>query len=85
MGTIFSTLYFLQLPFFERYKAEAEPWPWQADWDKWRSLMIRTACLIGFNLLVLIPTIGFSQCFLGVPVNLDFRLHTVPSVGRFFA
>ena len=31
MGTIFTTLYLLKHPFFERYKAEPEPWPWEVD------------------------------------------------------
>jgi hypothetical protein len=85
MGVIFTALYITQLPFFERYKAFSDPWPWKEDFAKWKSLMMQTALLISFNLLLLIPAIGFSQVMIGVPVNLDFGLDTVPTVPRFIA
>jgi hypothetical protein len=39
MGIIFTTLNIIQHPFFEKYKAEPEPWPWVSDYKQWKELM----------------------------------------------
>ena len=49
-------IYHLEHPFFERYKVNADPWPWQENAAEWRELAkksIKLACvnvyLVGFS------------------------------------
>lgn len=85
MGSFFTSLYLLELPFFERYKAEEDPWPWKEDRQKWWRLFLDTALLVGFNVLVLVPIIAFAQLMLGILVDLDFGKETVPTTGKFLS
>lgn len=60
-------IYFINLPFFERYKVSSEPWPWQQDKEEFRKLVIRTIKQVSFNHLVvvplvLLPNIIFNDC-----------------------
>lgn len=82
---VYGSLYYLNIPFFERYKAFDEPWPWQSDPKKFRDLLFESIPLACFSLLVLSPSMAFSHYFINRDVDLDFSIHTVPSTSKFLA
>jgi methylsterol monooxygenase len=51
----FLIYYKLKLPFFEKYKTSANPWPWEEDQVKWRQDLKKTLKLVGFNSLIIFP------------------------------
>jgi sterol desaturase/sphingolipid hydroxylase (fatty acid hydroxylase superfamily) len=83
MGVIFTTIYWLKSPFFERYKAEPEPWPWEADPKQWQELLGQSIQVVCINLFLLVPTISFSQYYFGTPVRLDFGVDSFPTISTF--
>jgi len=48
-------IYYIELPFFERYKISREPWPWNKDKDEWRKLIKKTLLLVGANIFIVLP------------------------------
>jgi sterol desaturase/sphingolipid hydroxylase (fatty acid hydroxylase superfamily) len=71
---LFGFIYHHKFPFFEKYKAIEEPWPWESDplaWDKlkWRSIKFSL-----FNLIVVAPTMNMIPAFLSMKITnkMDF-------------
>ena len=52
-------IYHIEHPFFERYKVNNEPWPWNKDITEWRILLKRTLKFIGVNIFVVIPAVNY--------------------------
>jgi len=48
-------IYYIELPFFERYKINREPWPWNKDKEEWRKLIKKTLLLVGANIFIVLP------------------------------
>lgn len=48
-------IYHIELPFFERYKINSEPWPWYQNPAEWRELLKKSILLVSFNGLVSLP------------------------------
>jgi len=48
-------IYRIELPFFERYKISANPWPWYEDPDGWRTQIKKTIFNVSFNNMFMIP------------------------------
>lgn len=66
-NSLYIFIYFLKMPFFERYKVSSDPWPWQEKKEEWNKLLSRTIKQILINHfvvipLVLIPNIIFDDC-----------------------
>ena len=59
LQAIACTIYYLELPFLERYKVLDEPWPWKTetkeDEEEWNKLLKKTIAVNLFNQLVLVP------------------------------
>jgi len=51
----FFVIYYLKWDFFERYKHNPEPWPWEKDPVAWKKLLKRTMKAILFNNFVVVP------------------------------
>ena len=60
----FVVIYKLKLPFFEKYKALDEPWPWESDPVAWNDLKWRSIKLSLFNLFVTGPISNILPAFL---------------------
>jgi sterol desaturase/sphingolipid hydroxylase (fatty acid hydroxylase superfamily) len=50
-------IYRIELPFFERYKINSNPWPWYENKAEWKVLMAKSIKLTAFNALVTLPTL----------------------------
>jgi ABC-type Fe3+ transport system permease subunit len=83
MGAVYALIYWLQNPFFERYKAFSEPWPWHRP--EWKEVLIDTCLLVTFNFFVVLPFLAFAHYFWSLPMVMDFSEEGLPSVGRFVA
>jgi hypothetical protein len=56
---IFYVLYHFEIPFFEKFKAIEEPWPWNQNKEEWHKLCWKTFWLTLFN--------GASLILLNIP------------------
>ena len=63
LNLMFGVLYYLNLPFFERYKVLEEPWPWQEDPEAFWKLVKKTAKLYFFNIYAQKPTSAALHLF----------------------
>jgi sterol desaturase/sphingolipid hydroxylase (fatty acid hydroxylase superfamily) len=52
-------IYHAELPFFERYKINSLPWPWQENPKEWKILVKKSVALLAFNSLVCVPSLLF--------------------------
>lgn len=55
---LFGLVYQANVPFFEKYKALDEPWPWESDPESWDKLKWRSIKFSIFNLFVVAPTMN---------------------------
>ena len=55
MGTVFYFIYSSNHPFFERYKINNNPWPWNSDPEQWKILKRNSIYVIGVNNFFTIP------------------------------
>lgn len=83
IGTFYTVLYVFEIPFFEKYKVQDEPWPWKEDFEKWRELLNESLMLIVFNLVCITLSGTSAQYLLGLPVKFDFRADQLPSTTTF--
>merc|ERR1712086_186236 len=64
LGNLFFwVLYHFEIPFFEKYKAIDEPWPWVTDPKGWRTLVWKSIGLMIFNGAVCIPFAQYKNLF----------------------
>lgn len=82
---IYVCIYFLEMPFFEKYKVCDEPWPWKVDKGKWKSLLRESLLLLSVNYGVISPIFSFINYVVGIPVSFDFSIEGLPSAPKFFA
>lgn len=81
---IFSNIFFyiiynLEWKFFEQFKVEDEPWPWQEDRNKWKLQLNKTIKLILLNHLIVIPLLTLPSIINGKsPVRTDYE--SLPNV-----
>ena len=52
---IMMVIYKAELPFFERYKVNSNPWPWNENKDEWKSILKKSVGLGVFNSFVSLP------------------------------
>lgn len=67
-------IYHIELPFFERYKINHEPWPWNQNRAEWNKLLWKSIKLVYFNILVVLPTAVYLSLYLKdyeIPHTLD--------------
>lgn len=63
----FAVIYWLNWPFFERYKTTNEPWPWQEDKEEFKRKLWQSIKTVVFNHLVIsnifvLPNLIFDFC-----------------------
>ena len=59
---IFFLIYWLEHPFFERYKISEDPWPWKGEKREWNLFLRNSLTLIVVNNIITYP---FSLLFFG--------------------
>lgn len=50
-------IYHIEHPFFERYKINRDPWPWNKDRAEWNELLWKSLKLVGLNVLIIYPLV----------------------------
>jgi sterol desaturase/sphingolipid hydroxylase (fatty acid hydroxylase superfamily) len=50
-------VYWIELPFFERYKISDEPWPWKVNNREWRVFLKKSISLVAVNNFITYPLI----------------------------
>lgn len=51
----FFIIYYLNLPFFEKYKTTSNPWPWQENYGEFKDLFYKTIKSLAVNHLIILP------------------------------
>lgn len=71
-------IYWIELPFFERYKINSQPWPWKANTEKFKVQIMKTVKALAINLLIVSP---LSTLFSIVTdgVKMKFSLEDYPT------
>lgn len=72
-------IYYLEIPFFERYKINRDPWPWNKDPEEWMRVIKKTLLLVSFNVLVCLPLVIVSNVALhNWEVEYSFSMQDLP-------
>eukprot|EP00357_Protocruzia_adherens_P034525 CAMPEP_0115018730 /NCGR_PEP_ID=MMETSP0216-20121206/29010_1 /TAXON_ID=223996 /ORGANISM="Protocruzia adherens, Strain Boccale" /LENGTH=328 /DNA_ID=CAMNT_0002390041 /DNA_START=120 /DNA_END=1106 /DNA_ORIENTATION=+ len=71
----FVIIYKMELPFFERYKTNDNPWPWNEDYEKWRAMLRKTIPQLLINYFVFGP-------FIQVPLMLKIYSGDLSGMNR---
>jgi len=67
----FYVIYHIEHPFFEQYKANPKPWPWNEDRKKWKNLLRKTVLQSLWNNLFIIPALILPTYFQITAGNID--------------
>jgi sterol desaturase/sphingolipid hydroxylase (fatty acid hydroxylase superfamily) len=72
---LFGIIYYCKIPFFEKYKALEEPWPWESDPTAWNQLKWRSIKFSLFNLFVIAPTMNLIPALFSMKITnkMDFE------------
>jgi sterol desaturase/sphingolipid hydroxylase (fatty acid hydroxylase superfamily) len=70
LNAFFWTLYFFEMPFFDRFRVNPEPWLWKQNPAKWRKLLRDTVFVYAPQELLLAPIITRVYFFI-FKVDLD--------------
>ena len=69
-GNIFYfMIYKFKLPFFEKYKALEDPWPWESDPEEWNKLFWRSIKFTLFNCFITPKFINAPFVLLNLPLD----------------
>jgi len=55
---IYFVIYKIESPFFEQFKTNSEPWPWNSDKKEWMKLLKSTVCILFINQFIIMPIIS---------------------------
>ena len=58
-------IYHLELPFFERYKVNDRPWPWNNKNEDWNGMLYKTIKQLLFNHLLILPIVSAESLIRG--------------------
>jgi len=77
-------IYSMKHPFFEQYKIQDDPWPWEEEPEKWRKLFRKTILLLLFTNFLLQPFSLYLTYLCTNSVLFDMRLETIPESWTMF-
>ena len=81
---IFAILYYMELPFLERYRVCEEPWPWKEDPVYWKTYLLpKTIAIWSLNMLILAPLTYCLNEFLAEPLLYDISKDGIPGPAKF--
>ena len=66
---VYYVIYNLEHPFFEQFKINDDPWPWQKDKEAWKKLFKQSVILVGINNIVFTPVVFLTLFYLS-----DFKV-----------
>jgi len=72
-------IYHIEHPFFEKYKVNNEPWPWNKNIQKWNKLICKTLLIVGFNAFIMLPLVAMIG-YIGNDYNIShtYDIETLP-------
>ena len=85
MGIVFYFIYSANLPFFEQYKINENPWPWNDDAEKWKILKGRSLYYIGMNNILIIPGTLLFSLYLNPNLQITIEVDKIPDMKRLVA
>jgi sterol desaturase/sphingolipid hydroxylase (fatty acid hydroxylase superfamily) len=62
--TVYYFVYTLKLPFLEKYRVANDPWPWQANQERWKSILKESAFYYSMNNFVAGPILLSVETFM---------------------
>ena len=77
-GTIYF-IYKYKIPYFEQYRIDNLPWPWEEDYQQWREFLNKTLKLVAFNGLVILPVAYSGLYILFGDIPFSYSTETIPS------
>jgi len=75
--TVMYLIYKAKIPFFERYKINDKPWPWESDPELWKNMLKRTLKFLAISHVIIIPGFALMETQLGLKQRFD--LESFPS------
>lgn len=82
----FWMIYRANHPFFERFKSNEDPWPWQEDPNEWKIFLRKTLIMVAFNSLVTLPVFVLFFFHLdNYNLNYRFDLESIPNTSTLIA
>lgn len=72
-------VYKSRLPFFERYKVTDKPWPWDADYERWRQMLRLTFKSLFVFHFITFPIFLYIDLWVLKTVNLRLDAETYPT------
>jgi len=76
---VYYVLYHFEWSFFEKYKANDYPWPWNDDKEFWSSMTKKVVLTVGFNNTVLTLIILSMDVIVTGKTKLETSLEMYPS------
>lgn len=79
-------IYHLEVPFFERYKINSEPWPWKKDKKLWKEFLCKSILLVSFNMLVTFPLASLGDLYFSDwKIKFTISAETLPNTSTLVA
>lgn len=63
-------VYKMNHPFFEQFKVNSEPWPWNENYKEWMIFLRKSIILVSINSLIVLP---LALTFRGWTINWEFK------------
>jgi len=78
-------IYHLEHPFFEQFKIQAEPWPWQKDPAEWNTVLKKSLAMVAFNNIFTLPFMIFLNIYFNnYEVMMSFEIEKLPDAKTLF-
>lgn len=83
INCVFYFIYTSKLTFFEKYRVTNDPWPWEEDLKKWKTLFRHTLFILFLNQFIILP-LSMVPYYTGkiIPYNTD--PDNLPTLFEFF-
>ena len=85
MAVVFAIIYSANHPFFERYKINNNPWPWNEDPVKWEILKKRSYFYIGINNALIIPGYLLASLYFNPKIEITVSVEELPDMKKLIA
>jgi sterol desaturase/sphingolipid hydroxylase (fatty acid hydroxylase superfamily) len=72
-------IYKYKIPFFEQYKIDSNPWPWEENYGEWKAFLIKTLKLVVFNGVVIIPLVHLFLWNIYGQIPYDTSVEGIPT------
>lgn len=80
VNAVYFVLYRFEFKFFEQYRLNKEDWPWKTNKQEFIAQLIRSAEIILFNQLAIIPILSYINIYLAKSNKLRIDSESFPSI-----